>query len=130
MTHEVPVDAEAPPECTLTLTTEETLTLKQSALNHRHVDFRRKASGLLQLARRAVESFYEELLVAARTNNRPDIAHAIGSALKRSRALSPVPVIANWLHTLPLLWRSGAFLLRSISQRSVVPRYVQHTTEK
>ncbi len=37
-------------KCTLTLTTEETLTLKQLALNHRHVDFRRKAAGLLQLA--------------------------------------------------------------------------------
>lgn len=37
-------------KCELNLTPEETLTLKQLALNHRHVDFRRKASGLLQLA--------------------------------------------------------------------------------
>jgi hypothetical protein len=37
-------------KCTLSLTAEETLTLKQLALNHRHVDFQRKAAGLLQLA--------------------------------------------------------------------------------
>lgn len=37
-------------KCKLSLTAEEMLTLKQLALNHRHVDFRRKALGLLQLA--------------------------------------------------------------------------------
>lgn len=40
-------------KCALSLTAEEAVTLKQLALNHRHVDFRRKATGLLQLAQGA-----------------------------------------------------------------------------
>ncbi|MDP2809181.1 MAG: hypothetical protein Q8O34_03440, partial [Rhodocyclaceae bacterium] len=71
--------------------------------------------------------FYEELLLAAQTGGRPDIAHALDHAFKRSRALSPVLATANWLNMLPLLWRAGALLSKSVSKRSVVPRYVDAT---
>jgi hypothetical protein len=74
--------------------------------------------------------FYEELLLAAHTHSRPDIAHAIDYAFRRSRLLSPFVATAKWLHTIPLFWRSGALVLKQTAQRSVVPRYVQHTIRK
>lgn len=70
--------------------------------------------------------FYQEMIEAAKSAGRHDIAQALKYAATRSAVLALFVAGANVLTSIPVLWRLGRKLRQAVLAGSVSARYIEH----